>query len=79
MLALHAGRQHLRHLGDYDFDDARIAVTKTYEAWSFSLAAMHNDGAAGRAGVPLWTFFDADGRGKHVAGSALVISASRNF
>lgn len=79
VLNLHAGRQHLRHLGDYDFTDVRIGVTKQYKAWSFSLAAMHNDGEAARGAVPLWTFFDADGTGKHVAGSALVISASQTF
>ncbi|QBE61829.1 TorF family putative porin [Pseudoduganella lutea] len=79
VLNLHAGRQHVKRLGDYDFNDVRIGVTKQWKTWSFSLAAMHNDGEADRGGVPLWTFFDANGRGKHVAGSAVVISATQTF
>jgi len=78
-LNLHAGRQHLRHLSGYDFTDVKVGVTKQWKTWSVSLAAMHNNGSRERAGVPLWTFFDADGHGKHVAGSSLVLSASQTF
>lgn len=78
-LNLHAGRQNVRHLGDYSFTDVRAGVTYTLESWQFSLAASHNNAKAEKNGVPLWTFFDADGRGEKVAGTRWVASVSKAF
>ena len=78
-LTLHVGRQHLRRLGMFDFTDVKIGVTKQWKTWSLGLAAMHNDGARGRQQVPLWTFPDANGRGRRVSGSAVVHSATQAF
>ena len=79
VLNLHAGHQRLRHLPDYDFTDVKVGVTKSWKSWSVSVAALYNNGEREKAGAPLWTFFDADGRGKHVAGSSFVVTASQTF
>ncbi|MDZ5456189.1 TorF family putative porin [Azohydromonas lata] len=78
-LNLHAGRQNVRHLGDYSFTDVRAGLTYTLESWQFSLAASRNNAKAEKSGVPLWTFFDADGRGEKVAGTRWVASVSKGF
>ena len=54
-------------------------MTKQWKSWSVSVAAMYNNGEREKNGAPLWTFFDADGRGKHVAGSSFVLTASQTF
>jgi uncharacterized protein (TIGR02001 family) len=79
VLNLHAGRQNVRHLGDYSFTDVRAGVTYTLDSWQFALAVSHNDAKREKNGVPLWTFFDADGRGKYVAGTRWLASVNKAF
>jgi len=78
-LNLHAGRQDVRRFGDFDFFDAKIGLTKTWESWAFSGAVIYNSGDASKNGIPYWTFFNADGSSKNVVGTRILLSASRNF
>jgi uncharacterized protein (TIGR02001 family) len=78
-LNLHAGRQNVRHLGDYSFTDLKAGVTYTLESWQFALAVSRNNAKAEKNGVPLWTFFDADGRGEKVAGTRWLASVNKSF
>lgn len=79
VLNLHAGRQNVRHLGDYSFTDLRAGVTYSVDSWQFALAVSHNDAKAEKNGAPLWTFYDADGRGKYVAGTRWLASVNKSF
>lgn len=78
-LNLHAGRQNIRHLGDYSFTDVRAGVTYTLNTWQFSLAASHNNAKDEKNGVPVWTFFDADGSRERVAGTRWLASVTKAF
>ena len=79
VLNLHAGRQQVRNMSDFNFFDVKAGVTKTVDSWAFSAAATYNSGDASKNGTPLWTFFNADGSGKNVAQKRLQLTASRNF
>jgi uncharacterized protein (TIGR02001 family) len=76
---LHAGRQQIRKLGVYNFSDAKVGLTKTWDNWALSGAAIYNNGKVSDGAVPLWTFFDADGSGKTVVGRRFQASLTRNF
>jgi uncharacterized protein (TIGR02001 family) len=76
---LHAGRQSIRHFGDFDFYDVKLGVTKTWDTWALSAGVTHNSGDARKGALSYWTFFDADGKGKDVVGTRLLLSASRVF
>lgn len=78
-LNLHAGQQRVRGLGAYNFADLKVGLTQSWEGWSLAAAALYNNGDASKNGVPLWTFFDADGGGRNVVGKSLQLSAARNF
>jgi uncharacterized protein (TIGR02001 family) len=78
-LNLHAGRQNVHDLSAYNFTDLRAGVTHTIGTWQVSLAVSHNNGDASRDGVPVWTFFDADGRGKNVVGTQWLASVTKSF
>ncbi|WP_235971836.1 TorF family putative porin [Azohydromonas caseinilytica] len=79
VLNLHAGRQDVHELGDYSFTDLRLGLTRTIGPWQLSLSASHHNGHAEKDGVPLWTFFDADGRGRNVVGTQWLASVSHSF
>ena len=79
VLNLHAGRQQVRNMSDFNFFDVKAGVTKTFDSWAVSAAGTYNSGDASKNGTPLWTFFNADGSGKNVAQKRLVVTASRNF
>jgi uncharacterized protein (TIGR02001 family) len=79
ILNLHAGRQNVRHLSAYNFTDLRAGITRTVGTWQFTVAASRNNGDSSRNGVPLWTFFDADGHGRNVVGTRWVASVSKGF
>lgn len=78
-LNLHGGQQRIRNLGAYNFADLKVGVTKTWDSWSLSAAALYNSGDASKNGVPLWTFFNADGSSKNVVGSRIQLTGARNF
>lgn len=79
VLNLHAGKQRIRRLGVYNFADAKVGLTKTWDNWALSAAAIYNDGKVRDGAVPLWIFFDADGSGKEVVGKRLQASLTRTF
>ncbi|HYD81430.1 MAG TPA: TorF family putative porin [Paucimonas sp.] len=79
VLNLHAGRQNVRNFSAFDFYDLKLGVTKTWDSWTISAAAIHNNGDAERNGLPYWTFFNADGSSKKVVGTRLLLTAARNF
>lgn len=79
VLNLHAGTQRVRKLGVYNFVDVKAGVTKTWDNWALSAAAIYNDGKVRDGAVPLWIFFDADGTGKKVVGKRLQASLTRSF
>ncbi|MFA9218180.1 MAG: TorF family putative porin [Sphingomonadaceae bacterium] len=79
VLNLHAGRQQVRNMSDFNFFDVKAGVTKTFDSWAVSAAATYNIGDASKQGTPLWTFFDADGSGKNVAQKRLLLTVARNF
>ncbi|MEC4722710.1 TorF family putative porin [Noviherbaspirillum sp. CPCC 100848] len=76
---LHVGRQHVRHLDMYDFTDFKVGLTKAIGQWNVSIAGTYNNGRADSNGVPLWTYFNADGSSKNVVGKAFILSATRSF
>lgn len=78
-LNLHAGQQRVRRLSAYNFEDVKVGVTKAWDGWSFTAAAIYNNGDADDNGVPLWTFFNPDGTGKNVVGRRFQVTAARNF
>ncbi|MDC8756828.1 TorF family putative porin [Janthinobacterium fluminis] len=78
-LNLHAGHQRVRKLGAYNFADVKVGVTTTWDSWTFSAAAVYNNGDDKKNGQPLWTFFNMDGSGKNVVGKRIQVSAARNF
>lgn len=79
VLNLHAGRQQVRHMDDFNFYDAKVGVTKTVGNWAFAAAGVYNSGDASKNGTPLWTFFNADGSSKNVVQKRLLVTATRNF
>jgi uncharacterized protein (TIGR02001 family) len=79
VLNLHAGRQQVRHMDDFNFYDAKVGVTKTVGNWAFAAAGVYNSGDATKNGTPLWTFFNADGSSKNVVQKRLLVTATRNF
>lgn len=79
VLNLHAGRQNIRHLSQFNYADIKVGLTKTWGSWALFAGASHNDGAASRNGLPYWTFFDADGSSKNVVGTRYQVTMARNF
>jgi uncharacterized protein (TIGR02001 family) len=78
-LNLHAGRQTVRNMEDFNFVDMKVGVSKVMDAWSFSLAATRNSGEVKRGSALYWTFVNADGSSKNVVGNRLLLTAGRNF
>lgn len=76
---LHGGTQHFRGIRAYDYADVRAGLTWVVDRWSFAGAVSHNTGDTYRNGVAVWTFFDADGHGRDVAGTRGVLSATYGF
>ena len=79
VLNLHAGKQNVRHMSEFNFYDVKAGVTKTMDKWAFSAAAVYNSGDASKNGTPLWTFFNADGSSKNVVQKRLLVTATRTF
>ena len=79
VLNLHAGRQQVRHMDDFNFYDAKVGVTKIVGNWAFAAAGVYNSGDASKNGAPLWTFFNADGSSKNVVQKRLLVTATRSF
>lgn len=78
-LNLHAGSQRIRHLGVYNFHDAKLGVTKTWGSWALSGAAIYNDGTVRDGALPLWVFVNANGTGKNVVGRRAQVALTRTF
>ncbi|SFM31951.1 conserved hypothetical protein [Rugamonas rubra] len=78
-LNLHAGKQNVRNLAAFNYVDAKVGVTKTWDSWAVAAAAVYNSGDASKNGTPLWTFFDADGSSRNVVKTRLQVVATRNF
>lgn len=78
-LNLHVGAQRFQGVGAYDFDDAKIGLTYVIGHWSLAAAVTHNDGRVTQDGKPVWTFFDADGTGRNVAGTRALLTAAYGF
>lgn len=78
-LNLHAGTQRIRHLGVYNFHDAKIGITKTWGSWALSGAAIYNNGQVRDGELPLWVFFNADGSAKKVVGRRAQVALMRTF
>lgn len=78
-LNFHAGRQIVRNLGAYNFTDMSAGVTRAFGTWQLSLLVSYNNGDASRNGVPVWTLFDADGRGRSAVGTQAVASVIKQF
>jgi len=76
---LHGGRQDIRHFSAFNFYDLKLGLSKTWGAWTGSLATTWNSGDASRNKVPYWTFFNADGSSKNVVGTRLLATLARNF
>lgn len=78
-LNLHAGRQIVKNFAPYNFTDVKVGVSRVEGPWTFALAGSHNTGDARKGDTALWTFFDANGRGRNVVGTRWVASVTRSF
>jgi uncharacterized protein (TIGR02001 family) len=78
-LSLHAGKQIVRNMEDFNFVDMKVGISKALDVWSFSASVTKNNGEVNRGNVLYWTFVNADGSGKNVVGNRVVLTAGRNF
>ncbi len=76
---LHAGRQTVHNMEDFNFVDMKVGVSKVVDVWSFSAAVTRNSGTVKRGSALYWTFVNADGSSKNVVGNRLLLTAGRNF
>lgn len=78
-LNVHAGRQTVRNMEDFNFNDMKIGVSGSMDVWSFSAAATRNSGKVKQGSALYWTFVNADGSSHNVVGNRVVLTAGRNF
>ncbi len=76
---LHAGRETVRNLEDFNFVDMKVGISQVMDVWSFSAAATRNSGKVNVGKTLYWTFVNADGTSKNVVGNRLLLTAGRNF
>ena len=78
-LNLHAGREMVRHMQVYNFNDYKAGVTYTMGNWQLAGAWNRNTGRASVNGTSVWSFADADGSVRQGSGSRWTVSAMRGF
>lgn len=73
-LTLHAGRQWVRHYGDFNYNDYKIGVARDFGFATVGLAVVGTD-----ADKDLYTVADGNGRTKRVGNTGAVLSISKTF
>jgi uncharacterized protein (TIGR02001 family) len=73
-LTLHAGRQWVRHYGEFNYNDYKIGVARDFGFATVGLAIVGTD-----ADKNLYTVADGNGRTKRVGNTGAVLSISKTF
>ena len=73
-LTLHAGRQWVRHYGEFNYNDYKIGIARDFGFATVGLAVIGTDADKG-----LYTAVDGSGRSKKVGETTAVLSISKTF
>lgn len=73
-LTLHAGRQWVRHYGEFNYTDYKIGIARDFGFATIGLAVIGTDADKG-----LYTAVDGAGRSKKLGETTAVLSISKTF